>query len=45
MRIAVVGGGISGISMAHFLLARIPDPRLEVHLLEKRDSPGDCARA
>lgn len=41
----MVGGGISGISMAHFLLARIPDPRLEVHLLEKRDSPGGLCQS
>ncbi len=38
MSITIVGGGISGLSLAYFLLERNPD--LEVTVLEASDRPG-----
>lgn len=40
MRVAILGGGVSGIGVAHFLLERIENPALEVHLFEKRPTFG-----
>ncbi|NMC34344.1 MAG: NAD(P)-binding protein [Veillonellaceae bacterium] len=40
MKVAILGGGISGIGVAHFLLAMSDDPSLEVHLFEKRPTMG-----
>ncbi len=40
MRVAILGGGISGIGVAHFLLTMSNDPSLEVHLFEKRRTLG-----
>ena len=44
MRVAVAGGGISGISAAYFLLHECVDPDLEVHLFERRHAPGGLCR-
>lgn len=38
MSITIVGGGISGLSLAYFLLKR--DPSLNVRILEAEDRPG-----
>ena len=40
MRIAILGGGVSGIGVAHFLLRESDDPSLEVHLFERRPTLG-----
>jgi len=37
-RIAIIGGGISGLSLAHFLIER--DPELEVTVFESEKRPG-----
>lgn len=44
MKVAVVGGGISGIAAAYFLLREKCDPGLEVHLFERRPEPGGLCR-
>ncbi len=38
MSITIVGGGISGLSLAYFLLEK--DPGLEIRILEAEDRPG-----
>jgi protoporphyrinogen oxidase len=40
VRIAILGGGVSGIGVAHFLLRESDDPSLEVHLFERRPTLG-----
>src|SRR5829696_4124023 len=37
-RVVIVGGGLSGLSLAYRLRERLPNPRITV--LEKRPSPG-----
>lgn len=40
MKVAILGGGISGVSAAYLLLRQSDSPDLQVCLLEKRDSVG-----
>ena len=42
-RVAVIGGGISGLATARFLLAA--DPGLDLTVLEARDTPGGNVRS
>lgn len=44
MRTAVIGGGISGVAAAHFLLRDIPSANLEVRMFEKREQVGGLCR-
>lgn len=41
----MIGGGISGISLAHFVLSGIDSSDLELHLFEKRPSPGGLCQS
>ena len=40
MKIAILGGGISGVSLAYFLLGKLRSEDLEIHLFEKESSLG-----
>jgi protoporphyrinogen oxidase len=40
LRVAILGGGVSGISAAYLLLKSVPDADLRVDLFEKRDRVG-----
>lgn len=43
MRIGILGAGLAGISLAHFLDAR--DPATEIELLEKASQPGGLCQS
>jgi len=40
VKIAILGGGISGISLAYFLLNNLRSDKLQIHLFEKEPSTG-----
>lgn len=44
MRVAILGGGISGVSAAYLILKSCCDPNLTVDLFEKRSSAGGLCR-
>lgn len=44
MRVAVVGGGISGVAASHFLLREIQSPDFEVVMFERREQVGGLCR-
>ncbi len=41
MRVDIIGGGISGLATAYFLLGRRPG--LDLHVWERDDAPGGLA--
>ena len=45
MKIAILGGGISGLSLAYFLLQELRLPTLELHVFEKQSEPGGLCKS
>lgn len=44
MKIAILGGGISGLSLAYHLIRLINNPDFEIHVFEKESEPGGLCR-
>ena len=45
MRIVLIGGGLSGISLAHFILLKKSDINIDMHLFEKRSTVGGLCQS